>query len=86
MKFPYRFPYELVDLTHTLTGQVPTLNGGGGFNHDMNMDYADCQGEDKFRVMELSQGEDKFRVMELSMSAGIGTHMDAPSHCSEGGR
>lgn len=74
MKFPYRFPYELVDLTHTLTGQVPTLNGGGGFNHDVNMDYADCQ------------GEDKFRVMELSMSAGIGTYMDAPSHCIEGGR
>ena len=68
------FPYELVDLIHTLTEQVPAWNGGCGFNHNVHIDYSDCQ------------GEYKFRVMTLSMHAAIGTHMDAPSHCIEGGR
>lgn len=40
----------------------------------MHIDYYDCQ------------GEDKFRVMKVKMHAGIGTHMDAPSHCIPGGR
>ncbi|HLD95928.1 MAG TPA: cyclase family protein, partial [Alphaproteobacteria bacterium] len=44
------------------------------FNHNVYIDYADCQ------------GEDKFRVMKVGMHAGIGTHMDAPSHCIPGGR
>lgn len=39
----------------------------------LHIDYADCA------------GEDKFRVMKISMDAGIGTHMDAPSHCIPGG-
>ncbi|MDA0910752.1 MAG: cyclase family protein [Proteobacteria bacterium] len=40
----------------------------------MHIDYSDCE------------GEDKFRVMKVGMHAGIGTHMDAPSHCIPGGR
>lgn len=67
------FPYQLIDLTHVLDSTIPTWNGGCGFNHDVNIDYSDCQ------------GEDKFRVMKMSMHAGIGTHMDAPSHCIPGG-
>jgi kynurenine formamidase len=40
----------------------------------MHIDYYDCT------------SEDKFRVMKVGMHAGIGTHMDAPSHCIPGGR
>lgn len=68
------FPFNLIDLSHTLHDAIPTWNGGCGFNHDLHIDYSDCE------------GEDKFRVMKMSMHAGIGTHMDAPSHCFEGGR
>ncbi|MBX3487775.1 MAG: cyclase family protein [Candidatus Paracaedibacteraceae bacterium] len=68
------FPYKLIDLTYTLKSDIPTWNGRCGFNHDLHIDYSDCP------------GDDKFRVMKLSMHAGIGTHMDAPSHCISGGR
>lgn len=40
----------------------------------MHIDYSDCE------------GQYKFRVMKVKMHAGIGTHMDAPSHCIPGGR
>ena len=68
------FPYKLIDLTHALDGAIPTWNGGCGFNHDVHIDYSDCE------------GEYKFRVMKVSMHAGIGTHMDAPSHLIAGGK
>ena len=68
------FPYKFIDLTHTLDSTIPTWNGGCGFNHDLHIDYSDCQ------------GEDKFRVMKVGMHAGIGTHMDAPSHCIAQGK
>lgn len=68
------FPYKLIDLTHTLMNSIPTWNGDCGFKHDLHMDYKDCL------------GEDKFRIMKMSMHAGIGTHMDAPSHCIKGGK
>jgi kynurenine formamidase len=67
-------PYLLIDLTHTLESTMPTWPGGCGFNHDVHIDYSDCQ------------GEDKFRVMKIKMHAGIGTHMDAPSHMIVGGK
>ncbi|WP_133135516.1 cyclase family protein [Legionella rowbothamii] len=69
-----KFPYKIIDLTHVLENIMPAWDGGCGFNHDVQMDYSDCH------------GEDKFRVMKLSMDAGIGTHMDAPSHCITGGK
>jgi len=68
------FPYRLIDLTHALDSRIPTWNGGCGFNHERHIDYTDCE------------GEDKFRVMKIKMHAGIGTHMDAPSHCIPSGR
>jgi kynurenine formamidase len=68
------FPYKPIDLTHTLDESVPTWNGGCGFNHDIQVDYSDCE------------GQYKFRVMKVNMDAGIGTHMDAPSHCIPGGK
>ncbi len=62
------FPYRIIDLTHTLHSEVPTWNGSCGFHHDIQLDYSDCE------------GNDKFRVMKIKMHAGIGTHIDAPSH------
>lgn len=69
-----RFPYQLIDLTHTLDKTIPTWSGGCGFHHQVHMDYSDCG------------DEYKFRVMTVDMHAGIGTHMDAPSHCIPGGK
>jgi kynurenine formamidase len=68
------FPFKLIDLTHTLEETIPTWNGGCGFNHDVHIDYSDYP------------GEYKFRVMKIKMHAGIGTHMDAPSHCIPEGK
>lgn len=68
------FPYQLIDLTHTLDESIPTWNASCGFNHDIHIDYIDCK------------DEYKFRVMKVKMHAGIGTHMDAPSHCISGGK
>ncbi len=72
--YPMIFPYKLIDLTHTLHPHIPTWPGGCGFHHDVHIDYADCE------------GEDTFRVMNIRMHAGIGTHMDAPSHCIAGAK
>lgn len=68
------FPYKLIDLTHTLHADIPTWSGGCGFHHEVQLDYDDCK------------GEDKFRVMKMRMHAGVGTHMDAPSHAIAGGK
>jgi hypothetical protein len=67
-------PYKLINLTHVLDGTIPTWNGGCGFNHDVHINYSDCE------------GEDKLRVMKIKMHAGIRTHMDALSHCIAGGK
>lgn len=68
------FPYKLIDLTHTLDENIPTWSGGCGFHHDCHMDY------------DSYQGGDAFRVMKVKMHSGIGTHIDAPSHCIPGGK
>jgi kynurenine formamidase len=67
-------PYKLIDLTHTLETTIPTWSGDCGFHQDLHVDYTDCP------------GEDTFRVMKIRMYMGIGTHMDAPSHCIQGGK
>lgn len=61
-----------VDLTHTLTPTIPHWGVGCGFQYQINCDYVDCT------------GETKFRIHAMTMSAGIGTHMDAPLHCFNG--
>ncbi len=68
------FPYRLIDLTHTLHADIPSWSGGCGFHHEVQLDYDACK------------GEDKFRVMKIRMHAGVGTHMDAPSHGVAGGK
>ncbi len=68
------FPFQLVDLTHTLTVEAPSWNGSCGFSHDIKLNY------------ENSTTEVKFRVQQIKMHAGIGTHVDAPAHCIPGGK
>lgn len=67
------FSYKIIDLTHTLDENIPSWNGGCGFQSEIKLDYADCT------------TEVKFRVQQIKMHAGIGTHMDAPAHCISGG-
>jgi kynurenine formamidase len=66
------FPYTIIDLTHTLSETTPSWSGGCGFNHEIALDYSDCQ------------DDVKFRVQKLKMHAGIGTHIDAPAHAIPG--
>ena len=66
------FPYQLVDLTHRLHKEMPSWTGRCGFHTEIKLDY------------DLESKEPSFRVQQLKMHAGIGTHMDAPAHCSTG--
>ena len=68
------FPYNVVDLTHMLTLDVPSWNGGCGFHQQIKLDYDDCK------------TDVKFRVQQLKLHAGIGTHIDAPAHCIPGSK
>lgn len=67
------FPFKLIDLTHTIDNHIPTWDAGCGFSQHIQTDYDDCK------------GDTKFRAMKMQMPSGIGTHMDAPSHCIQNG-
>jgi kynurenine formamidase len=67
--FMMRFPFKIIDLTHTLDETAPSWNGGCGFQSEIKCDYSD------------STTDIKFRVQKLTLYAGIGTHIDAPAHC-----
>lgn len=69
-----KFPYKVIDLTHTVSPNIPTWEGDCGFSHSLILDYADCT------------TPVKFKVQKINMVAGLGTHMDAPAHCISGGR
>ncbi len=69
----YKFPYNIVDLTHTLSPKIPTWDGSCGFEHAIDHDY-DPNAICKFRTHKMN-----FK------KAGIGTHMDAPVHSIPGG-
>jgi len=60
---------KIIDLTHTLSKDIPTWDGSCGFESEIDTDYKDCK------------EPDVFRTQKLKMKAGIGTHMDAPAHC-----
>lgn len=62
-------PFELIDLTHTLTKNAPTWEGSCGFQLTTEHDYID----DSDAV--------SFKVQKMSLNCGIGTHIDAPAHC-----
>lgn len=68
------FPFQILDLTHTLDVNSPSWGGGCGFKPEVKLDY---------NTEEEGLG---FRVQQIKMHAGIGTHIDAPAHCIEGGK
>lgn len=70
---PFVFPYQIIDLTHSLKESIPCWDGGCGFYHETTLDYKDC-------LTDV-----KFRIQKMSMEAGIGTHVDAPAHCIPNG-
>lgn len=61
--------FIFIDLTHVLSSHIPHWGTDCGFKNKIKLDYDDCA------------TEVKFRVNQLEMYSGIGTHMDAPSHC-----
>lgn len=65
---------KIIDLTHTLEENIPTWDGSKGFNLSISCNYEDCT------------KPNTFRINKLEMNAGIGTHIDAPSHMIEGGK
>jgi kynurenine formamidase/GNAT superfamily N-acetyltransferase len=64
--------FKIIDLTHSLTPEIPQWGIECGFRHHIVTDYSDCA------------SPVKFRVQRLEMVGGIGTHMDAPAHCIPG--
>ena len=64
--------FTAIDLTHTLTPEIPTWDGSCGFETVIKLDYHQCT------------SDTKFRVQNIAMFAGAGTHMDAPLHCIPG--
>ncbi len=64
--------FKAIDLTHTLTGDIPYFDGDCGFRLTIETDYKDCT------------APDLFRTQQIQMHAGTGTHIDAPAHASIG--
>ncbi len=64
--------FIFIDLTHSLSSAIPHWGSGCGFHNKIETDYV----KDSDSV--------KFRTQSIQMVAGIGTHMDAPSHCIPG--
>ncbi len=61
--------YTLIDLTYLLKHDIATYEGTPGFRVKTVLDYDQCT------------SNAKFKVQKLCLNAGIGTHIDAPSHC-----
>ncbi len=61
-----------IDLTHTLSSDIPCWDGDCGFTLSIQTDYKDCT------------GPDLFRTQQIKTRGGMGTHMDAPAHCFDG--
>lgn len=67
------FQFDVIDLTHTLSSEIPDWDGDCGFRMSLSLDYKDC--EEPYL----------FRKYEMSTPVGVGTHIDAPAHCIPGG-
>ena len=65
---------QIVDLTHTLSSDIPSFDGDCCFSMSVVVDYMDCDSPNLFRVQKIEG------------AAGAGTHMDAPSHSFQGGK
>lgn len=64
--------FTFIDLTHSISSDVPHWGLDAGFKYNA-----------RYIQSNVSDDGVKFRVQRLEMSAGIGTHLDAPSHCFE---
>lgn len=62
-----KFPFQIIDLTHSVSPESPGWDLDCGFTHSNFIDYEDCTSEIKFRVQQIHS------------PLGIGTHMDAPT-------
>ena len=60
---------RFIDLTHVVNKDIPTWDGGCGFSSTVNCDYGDIG----------------LQVRSNTHPAGVGTHIDAPSHAVEFG-
>lgn len=67
-------PRRIVDLTHTLSEDIPSFDGDCCFRLHTAVDYQDCT------------APNLFRVQKIEAKAGCGTHMDAPLHCFPDGK
>jgi len=65
---------KIIDLTHSITSSIATWETIGGFEMKTTLDYHECA------------SPVRFRVQKFSTPAGVGTHIDAPAHCVEGGK
>src|SRR3989344_1132443 len=65
---------KTIDLTHSLSSNIPFCSGKSGFEMDIKTDYKDCT------------PPDLFRTQKIKCAAGIGTHIDAPAHAVPNGR
>lgn len=66
--------FTAIDLTHQLTKDMPSWDGGKAMDFTLALDYPDCTAPDVFRKYDIKS------------STGIGTHLDAPAHVVPGGR
>src|SRR3989344_9468995 len=66
--------FKIIDLTHTLSPEIPFWSGKSAFELEVKTDYKDCT------------PPDLFRTQKIKCAAGIGTHIDAPAHAVPNGR
>lgn len=64
----------ILDLTHYLNENIPTWDKEKGFELSISCNYSDCT------------SPNNFKINKVKMNAGIGTHIDAPSHMIEGSK
>lgn len=60
---------QTIDLTHTIDESIHVWDGSCGFNADLTGDY----------------NNGGFRGQKFTMRSCLGTHLDSPAHCVEGG-
>jgi kynurenine formamidase len=65
---------KTIDLTHAVSGNIPSWDGKPDFDLITTTDYKDCAPPDLFR---------KYR---LQFDMSLGTHSDSPAHVIPGGR
>ncbi len=65
---------KIVDLTHTLSPNIPHWDPEPCFRTTTLIDYKDCT------------PPNLFRVQKIETKGGAGTHIDAPAHCFPDGK